>query len=66
MAEDGGAKSVKETLEEQYFNKAAVQDIADAFDIPFNEALYLWVKFVGTVEKLKIVADKMSASSSTD
>lgn len=66
MAEDGSAKSVKETLEEQYFNRAAVQDISDAFDIPFNEALFLWVRFVGTVEKLKVAADKLSSTSSSE
>lgn len=59
MVDDSSAKSVKETLEEQYYNKAAVQDIADAFNISFNEALILWVKFIGTVERLKIASEKL-------
>lgn len=55
--------SDKDPLQKEYFNKEAIQDVADAFDLPYDEAIILWCRFVGTVDKLREITRRLSEQS---
>jgi hypothetical protein len=50
-------------LQQEYFNRESIQDLADAFNLPYDEAVILWCRFVGTVDKLREVTLRLRSSS---
>ena len=53
-------------LQEEYFNKEAILDLADAFDLSYDEAVILWCRFVGTVDKLREASRRLRTESVTE
>lgn len=51
--------STDDPLQEEYFNKEAISDLADSFDLSYEEAVILWCRFVGTVDKLRELTKRL-------
>lgn len=56
---DTGSKSSKESIDNYINDEEAIKLIIDAYEVSYDEAIFVWKKFIETVERARRLSESL-------